>query len=242
MEPFSREIQEHQFSSAMRGYSRAEVDAFITDCGVHMGSLEEQLRIAEVRAARSDEELARLRAEIDDLLRDATEARRKIIEEAKAQALTIADQSASMDGSDELTDAAAKATAIISEAESTASLRLVSVEQLRSAAQDDAAAIVRKAEETAALTQAEADRLLEKARMDANSIREETESTRASLEAQLVEIRSILTAARTETIDLDDLTTVEISGGSDPDLVVDLRNEKTTTETRHAADEPSAQA
>jgi len=134
MEPFSREIQEHQFSSAMRGDRRAEVDTFLTDCGVHMGSLEERLRIAEVRTAGSEEELAGLRAEIDELLRDATEARRKIIEEAKAEAATIAEQSMSFDGSDDLTDAVAKATAIISEAESAASLRLMAVDELRSTA------------------------------------------------------------------------------------------------------------
>ncbi len=233
MKPFSREIQEHQFPSAMRGYSRTEVDAFLTDCGAHMGSLEERLRIAEVRAARSEDELADLRADIDNLLRDATDARRKIIEEAKAEAMTIADQSASIDGSEELTEAAAKATAIISEAESAASLRLMSVEQLRSTAQDEAATIVRQAEETAALTlaEAEADRLLEKARMDANSMREETESTRAAMEAQLAEIRRILGAARTQTIGLDDLAKVGVSSSSEPDLVVDLRGEKVVTET-----------
>jgi len=100
---------------------------------------------------------------------------------------------------------------------------------------------VRKAEETAALTQAEADRLLEKARMDTNSMREETESIRASMEAQLGEIRRILAAARSETIDLDDLTNVGVASSSDPDLVVDLREDKTATETLHEAGERSAQ-
>ncbi|MEE8456851.1 MAG: DivIVA domain-containing protein [Acidimicrobiia bacterium] len=156
MEPFSREIQEHQFSSAMRGYGRVEVDAFLTKCAGHMGALEERLRITEVRAARSEEELAGLRAEIDVLLQDAMEARRTIIEEAKAEAMAIVHQSASMDGSDELPRATASASAIVSEAETAASLRLMEVERLREAAEDDATAIVRRAEETAALTQAEA--------------------------------------------------------------------------------------
>lgn len=229
-----RQIQEHQFTSALRGYNRGEVDAFLQSCGWEMSGLEERLRIAEVRAAKSEQELAGLRADIDVLLQDATEARRKIIEEAKAEAMTIARMSASTDGSDEFADAAAKATAIISEAETTASLRLDGVEQLRGAAQDDAAAIMRRAEETAALTQAEADRLLEKARMDANSMREETESIRGSMEAQLAEIRRILEAARTGAVDLDDLTTVGIPTSSGSDLVIDLREDQTTAEAHHA--------
>ncbi len=242
MEPFSREIQEHQFSSAMRGYGRVEVDAFLTECAGRMGALEERLRITEVRAARSEEELAGLRAEIDVLLQDAMEARRKIIEEAKAEAMAIVHQSASMDVSDELPHATATASTIVSEAETAASLRLMEVERLREAAEDDATAIVRRAEETAALTQAEADRLLEKARMDANSKREETESTRASMEAQLAEIRRILETARTGTIDLDDLTKVGVSSGPDPEVVVDLRDETTTTAPRHTAGARSTQA
>ena len=240
MEPFSREIQEHQFSPAMRGYGRVEVDTFLTKCAGHMGALEERLRITEVRAARSEEELAGLRAEIDGLLQDAMEARRTIIEEAKAEAMAIVHQSASMDVSDELPHATVSASAIVSEAETAASLRLMEVERLREAAEDDATAIVRRAEETAALTQAEADRLLAKARMDANSMREETESTRASMEAQLAEIRRILETARTGTIDLDDLTKVGVSSGPDPEVVVDLRDE--TTAPRHTAGERSTQA
>lgn len=191
MEPFSREIQEHQFSSAMRGYGRVEVDAFLTECAGHMGALEERLRITEVRAARSEEELAGLRAEIDGLLQDAMEARRTIIEKAKAEAM-----------------------AIVSEAETAASLRLMEVERLRGAAED----------------------------MDANSMREETESIRASMEAQLAEIRRILDTARSGTIDLDDLTKVGVSSGPDPDVVIDLRDETTTTAPRHTAGGRSTQA
>lgn len=235
MEAWSHQIQEKYFTTALRGYDRGEVDIFMTECATRTGALEERLRIAEVRAEKSEEELAALRASIDVLLQEATEARRKIIEEAKAEAMTVARHSASMDGSPKLADAAAKATAIISEAETAASLRLDGVEQLRRAAENDAAAIVRRGEEAAAMTQAEADRMLDKARMDANSMREETEFIRASMEAQLAEIRRILEDARAGSVDLDDLTSAAAIARSDSDLVIDLRDEAVTTETHHAA-------
>ena len=232
MELSGCQIQEHQFTSALRGYNRGEVKAFIEICAKQMGALEERLRIAEVSASKSETELADLRAEINELLEDATEARRLIIEEAKAEAATIARQSAAMGGSGELLDAATRATAILSEAESAASLRLKDVEQLRNAAEDAATAIVRRAEETAALTQAEADRLLDKARMDTNSMREESASIQASIEAQLAEIRRILEAARSGSVDLEDLASAGISGASDSDLVIDLRHGETVAETQ----------
>jgi len=232
MEPFSREIQEHQFSTALRGYDRAEIDVFLTDCGSHMARLEERLRIAQVRAADCEVELAGLHGDIEALLQDATDARRIIIEEAKAEAKAIADQSSSVGQSDELTHAAATAAAIISEAEAAASLLASSSEQERASAEEETARIVRRAEESAAQTQAEADRILDKARMDANSIREETTSIRSSMEDQLAEIRRMLVATRIGGLD-DDASTGDLSR-DDSDLVIDLRDESTTPKSRHA--------
>ncbi|GMQ92814.1 MAG: hypothetical protein BMS9Abin12_0291 [Acidimicrobiia bacterium] len=235
MEPFSREIQEHQFSTALRGYDRAEIDVFLTDCGSHMAGLEERLRIAEVRAADCEEELAGLNGTIEALLQDATDARRVIIEEAKAEAKAIADQSSSMGQSNELTDAAATAAAIVSEAEAAVLLLASRSEHDRASAEEEALRIVRRAEESAAQTQAEADRILDKARMDANSIREETTSIRASMKAQLAEIRGMLDVAQAGGADLDDRASTGDPSWADPDLVIDLRDESTTPEPHHAA-------
>ena len=89
MEISSRQIADTRFTTALRGYDRDEVDRFVVDCAKHTGALEERTKIAEVRTASSEKELAALKADIDVLLQEATDARHKIIEEAKAEASTI---------------------------------------------------------------------------------------------------------------------------------------------------------
>ena len=226
----SRQIEEIHFTTAMRGYDRREVDLFIAECASHTGSLEQRTTIAEVRAAASEEELATLRADIDVLLQEATDARRKIIDEAKAEADTITRQAESAGESTEFSTAAGKAAAIIAEAETAARIRLDGLQEVQRVAEEKATGIIRRAEESAAMTQAEADRLVDKARIDSNSMREETEALHASMEAQLAEIRRILEAARSGEGDVDHLLSAE-----DSELVIDLREGAAESESHHAA-------
>lgn len=229
MELSSRQIGDKHFTTAVRGYNRREVDDFIAECAGHTGSLEERTKIAEVRAAASENELAMLRADIDVLLEEATEARRMIIDEAREEADTIARQAEAAGGSTGLSDVASKAAAIITEAETTATLRLEGVDSIQRAAEEKAEGIVKRAEETAAMTEAEADRLLDKARLDANSMREETNMLRTSMETQLAEIRRILEVARSRDGSIDELLAAE-----DSELVVDLRKGADKPADRHA--------
>ena len=221
MELSSRQIQDRNFSTALRGYDRDEVDGFLDECAALTSALEQRTKIAEVHAESSELELAKLQSNIDVLLQEATDARRKIIEEARAEASSISSYTKGSDGSQESSDAAAKATAIISEAENKAQLRIEEIEQMRESVQEDAAGITKRAEQSAAMTQAEADRLLDKARLDANSIREEALSIQVSMEAQLAEIRRLLAAARV--------------GDADADLVIDLREGVDMPQSHRAA-------
>jgi DivIVA domain-containing protein len=221
MEISSRQIQDTQFTTALRGYDRGEVDRFIVECAKHTGTLEERTRIAEVQTASSEKELAALRADIDVLLQEATDARHKIIEEARAEASTISNQAAAAGEPSELSDAVSRAAAIITEAETAARIRLDGTAEIRKAAEHEAANIIRRAEQSATMTQAEADRLLDKARLDANSIREEATAARASMEGQLAEIRQILEDAR--------------AADTESELVIDLREDADETATHQAA-------
>jgi DivIVA domain-containing protein len=221
MELSSRQIEDRNFGTARRGYNRNEVDNFMHECAAFTSALEERTRTAEVRSASSERELAAQTANIDVLLQEATDARRMIIDEARAEASSIAGQIAATDGSQEFADAASKATAIVNEAEIATHLRVEEVELMRESAREDAQAIIRRAEQSAAMTQAEADRLLDKARLDANSIREEAKATQAAVEAQLAEIKRLLDAAR--------------AGGGDSELVIDLRDRVNTPQSQHAS-------
>jgi DivIVA domain-containing protein len=221
MEISSRQIADTQFTTALRGYDRDEVDRFVADCAKHTGALEERTKIAEVRTASSEKELAALKADIDVLLQEATDARHKIIEEAKAEASTISNQANAAGESSDLSDAVARAAAIITEAETAARLRLDGIEEIRKSAELEATDIIRRAEQSATMTQAEADRLLDKARLDANSIRKEATATRASMEGQLAEIRQILENARAADVDSE--------------LVIDLREDADESTPHRAA-------
>lgn len=235
MELSGRQIQDRRFASALRGYDRAEVDTFCAEVGGYTGALEERLRIAEVRAASNDEELATLRGEIDTLLSEATEARRKIIEEAREEATVITAQAATIGESVELADAATRATAVLSEADTTAGLRIEDAEHLRAVAQEDAAQLVQAAKASTATTQAEADRLLDKARLDANLIRRDAESVRASMEAQVAEIRRILEAARTKDAEFDEVAASRSVDRVKTEVIVGLRGDAKDPETHSAS-------
>lgn len=196
MEVTSRQIEERHFATALRGYDRDEVDRFLAECAQHTGNLEERTKIAEVRTATVEKELAELQANIDVLLEEATDARRKIIEEARAEASAITSQASGTGGPPETEDAA-------------------------SAAEEEATEIVRKAEASARIALANADRILADARQEAESILEEARTSKALMESQLAEIRQILAAARAGDESTD---TPESSDEPDAELVIDLRD------------------
>lgn len=221
MELSSRRIQDIDFATARRGYDRDEVDSFMNECAALTSALEERTKIAEVRAESSEIELASLQTNIDVLLQEATDARRKIIDEAKAEARSIAGQPVAVDESNELSDASSKAAAIISEAEDTARQQIEELEQIRVSANEDAEEIVKRAEQSAAMTEAEADRLLDEARLNAKSVREEARAIQVSMEEQLAEIRRMLAAVRV--------------GDASDDLVIDLRDGVGEPQSHHAS-------
>jgi DivIVA domain-containing protein len=196
MEVTSRQIEERHFSTALRGYDRDEVDQFMTECAQHTGNLEERTKIAEVRTATVETELAELEANIDVLLEEATDARRKIIEEARAEASAITGQASRPDTTRTAQDAASRA-------------------------EEEAAEIVRKAEASATIALANADRILAEARQESESILEEAKASKALMESQLAEIRQILVAARA---DGEGSGTPQPSDDPDAELVIDLRD------------------
>jgi DivIVA domain-containing protein len=196
MEVTSRQIEDRHFTTTLRGYDRDEVDQFMTECAQHTGNLEERTQIAEVRTATVEKELAGLKANIDVLLEEATDARRKIIEEARAEASAITGQASRPDRTRVGEDAAIRA-------------------------EEEAAEIVRRAEASATIALANADRILAEARQESESILEEAKASRASVESQLAEIRQILAAARAS----DESTGArESSDDPDAELVIDLRD------------------
>jgi cell division initiation protein len=196
MEVTSRQIEDRHFSTALRGYDRDEVDQFMTECAQHTGNLEERTKIAEVHTATVEKELADLKANIDVLLEEATDARRKIIEEARAEASAITGQASRPDKTRDAADAA-------------------------SSAEQEAAEIVRKAEASATIALDNADQILAEARQESESILEEARASKALMESQLVEIREILAAARA---DDEGSGTPESSDEPDAELVIDLRD------------------
>jgi len=224
MERFSQEIEERQFSSSRRGYDRDEVEQFMKEGAHRVTALEDDLRAAEVSAANSEMELASLQANIDSVLQEATDARRKIIEEAKSEAAVIVGAASPLPQTSVLTDAAARAAAIISQAENEATILLERGKTERKLAETKMEAKSEKMEADAARTKAEADRLLDNARMDANIMRADAQSRKTELEVQLAEIQSLLAEAH--------VTTLRSSGGVDePDTVIDLRDGATIDRT-----------
>ena len=197
MEVSSRDIEDRSFATALRGYDRDEVDRFMAECAQHTGNLEERTKIAEVRAATAETELAEMTANIDVLLEEATDARRKIIEEARADASAITSQTSATQGQGAAEDVTA------------------------SGVDDEAAEILRQAEASANTIRADADRILAESRRESESILDDARASRASMESQLAEIREILKAARADDAETMDRKT---SQAVDEELVIDLRD------------------
>ncbi|NHZ70390.1 MAG: DivIVA domain-containing protein [Proteobacteria bacterium] len=225
MELSSRTIEERRFSSAMRGYDRTEVDSFLGEVARVMGGLEERLAIAERRAAQSETEIADLRTRVDKELQEATEARRRIINEAKREALAINAGVEQPGDASIVVDAAERAAAIVAEAETKAMLRLQEVDEIVDTARQEAERTVATAQEDAATTRAEASLVLSDARRRAKEVRAAAEAERSSVVGDISELKRIAEVARTGGSDLESLEIANIILTSGAEITIDLRDE-----------------
>ena len=214
----SREVQDRTFSTAIRGYDRAQVDAFVGSVANHMSKLEEDLTIATAKAERARGELERLHDVLDARVEETHQARAAILEEARAEATAIVAAAEHADGGNG--DAARRAGAIIAEAEAKAEIRLREIDAIRTQAEAEAAELRRQTEQAAELRMAEADRVLDEARREARDIRRGVEADRSAAEHQLRRLRAIVSAV--SGVEEQELADVRIELGDGGDVVVDL--------------------
>ena len=200
----SREVEDKRFSVSRRGFDKDEVVAYLSQVAKQLSTTEEQLAIAQAKAARTQEELDGLNDALDTRLAEAQNARDAIIEEAKREAERI-----SAAGGD--AQSARTAAAIVAEAETKAELRLAEVETILESARADADRILKNAEYDAGLKVAEAERIVDVARRESRKMHQDTEKERTDIETTLRELRRILTAAE--------------AGGGDDEVNVIVRNE-----------------
>ncbi|MCL1593738.1 MAG: DivIVA domain-containing protein [Actinomycetia bacterium] len=231
MELSSRTIEERRFSSAMRGYDRGEVDSLLGEVARVMGGLEEHLAIAERRAAQSETEIVDLRTRVDQELQEATEARRRIINEARREALAISAGAERPGDASIMVDAAERAAAIVAEAEAKATLRLRETDEIVSTAREEADRTVATAQEDAATTRAEASLVLSDARRRAKEVRASAEADRATVVLDISELKRVADAARTGGSDLESLEIANIILTSGSEITIDLRDEAVTPAT-----------
>ena len=224
MELTARSVEGHSFSSSMRGYDREEVHAYLAQVAGYLSHLEEERAISNARAARIQKELDRINDILETRIREASQARTTLLDEARREAdriIATATESAGRSGD---VDATTTAAAIISEAETRAEIRLQEVEAILEQARQEARQISREATQTAELKLAEADRVLEAARRQSRDQRRATEADRIRLERQLEQVRMLLESAA----DGRDLAGAIMSIDND-ELVVDLREPATQT-------------
>ncbi len=223
MELSSKDIIGQHFKSAMRGYSKSEVRSFLDDVEHAMRALEEHLAIEGTRAAHAEEDLTEMRTRIDDLVEEASTARHKIIEQAKRDAVEIAERTAAgVDGST-IADAAECAAGIIARAEADVARRLAEIEQLCVSARDEAERTLTAAQEDAATTRAEAARVLDEARRQARSTRAQAESERATIVEEISRLKQIASTANVG--DIEDLESANVILRSGTEITIDLREE-----------------
>ena len=208
----SREVEDKRFSTSLRGFDRDEVIAYLSQVAKQMSTTEEQLAIAQRKAARAQEELDQLNDVLENRLVEAQRARDAIIEEAKREAAAL-----TMAGGD--ADAARTAAAIISEAETKAELRLGEVDRILESARADADRMLKNAEYDADLKVAEAERVMDVARREARKMHQDTEKERSDIEATLVELRRILVTANADGGDPEAVNVIVRNHG---EIVVDL--------------------
>jgi DivIVA domain-containing protein len=223
MELSSRDVSERRFKTATRGYHKEEVRTFLADLERVMRGLEERVAIDEARAERAERELAALRSQIDDLLEEATEARHKIIDEAKREAIEIVERAGTGAGASTIAQAAERAAAIITRADADANRRLAEIDRLLESAGAEAERMLTAAEQDAATTRAEASRVLDDARLRAKTMCERAETERAEIIEEIARLERIASLATT-----GDLTTLEAANvilRSGAEITIDLRDE-----------------
>jgi DivIVA domain-containing protein len=213
----ARVIQERRFTTALRGYDRDEVIAFLAEVAADMATLEEHLAIARARAAKSQEQLDSLNDVLERHIADTHAARAAIIEEAKKEATEILATARPAD--DSTPDVARSAAAIVAEAESRAEAVRADAERRVAEAEASASDIVRLAEQTAAVRIAESDRVLDEARGTARRIRSDAEREREDILSRLGRIRSLL--GDVDPRALADAKVILSDGGQ---VVIDLRD------------------
>lgn len=220
MELTARMVEDKRFPTSMRGYSKEDVDTFMSAVASQVSNLEQQLNTAQVKAQKAQGKLDHLNDMLDAKLAEAETARTKIIEEAQREAASLATVAGSMDETGARAAAAKTAAAIVAEAETKAALRLQDIDAMKTAAAEKSARIIKAAEDTATLREAEADRVLEAARRQARSMHAESEMAKSEIEDQLAQLRKILTAAQVEgTEELTDANVILRDGN---EIVIDL--------------------
>lgn len=223
MELSSKDVSERRFKTATRGYNKEEVRTFLTDLERAMRGIEERIAIDEARAERSERELAALQSRIDDLLDEATEARRNIIKRAKREAIEILERAGTGAGASTIAQAAERATAIIARAEEDATRRLEEIDRLRESAEAEAERTVMTAQQDAATTRAEASRVLDDARLRARTMCEQAETERASIVDEIARLERIASMAKTGELEALEAANVILRSGAE--ITIDLRDE-----------------
>jgi DivIVA domain-containing protein len=229
MELTARMVEDKNFSTAMRGYSKEEVDAFMATVGTHFSTLEQQLNIAQVKAQKAQEKLDLLEDNLSAKHAEAEAARATIIDEARREASSITAVASSIDATDETAAAAKTAAAIVSEAETKAALRLADLDAMKNTAIEKSSAITKAAEDAAGLREAEADRVLDAARRQARSMHAESEVAKSEIQDQLAQLRNILVAAQGG--DSDELQEANVILRNGNEIVIDLSERVKTPDT-----------
>ncbi len=232
MELSSGDIAGRRFKSAMRGYSRKDVRAFLDDVERSMRGLEERLAIESARAEHAERELKALEARIDAEIEEATAARHRMIEQAKREADEIVARVCAEAGTGTISYAAECAAAIVARAEADASRRLAEVDRVREEADAEAARTVAAAEQDAATTRAEATRVLDEARREARAMRVEAEAERAAIVEEITRLERIATAAADG--DVEALEAVNVILRSGTEITIDLRDAALDAESSKA--------
>jgi len=220
----SRDIGEQSFGSSVRGYNRGEVGNYLQEVARVMGTLEERVAIAERLAGESERKVADMQTRIDQELRDATEARRTIIEEAEREALAIGAGAGSL-GEPGVGDAAKRAAAIVAEAEAKATIRLQEVTDIVDGARSRGERTIAAAEQDATATRAEASLVLDDARRRAREVRAQVEAERSMVVSDISELKKIADAARRGSEDLEVYETANVILTSGAEITIDLRDE-----------------
>ncbi len=217
------DITEHRFKTAMRGYDTTEVREFLGEIDRAIRVLEERVAISDARAERAEREAADIEARIDAVVAETNEARHRIIDQAKREAIEIARRAGAGDDAPLVADAAERAAIIVARAEEDAERRRAEIGRIEEAARAEADRIIARAREDAEATRAEANRVLQEARHEARAVREQAEADRASMVEEIARLERIVAAATADGLETLETANVILRSGSE--VTIDLRDE-----------------